>query len=116
HGVSFEHMPSGIDTVSVIIRDEELANHGPSILKSIERVCQPDRVMLSPGLALIATVGQGMNHKIGVAAKVGQAVAEAGINLRVIDQGSSEMNIIIGVNEADLTAAVKAIYDAFDTK
>lgn len=116
HGVSFEHMPSGIDTVSVIIRDEELANHGPSILKSIERVCQPDRVMLSPGLALIATVGQGMNHKIGVAAKVCQSVAEAGINLRVIDQGSSEMNIIIGVNEADLTAAVKAIYDAFDTK
>lgn len=114
HGVSFEHMPSGIDTISVIIRDEELANHGPSILKSIERVCQPDRVMLSPGLALIATVGQGMNHQIGVAAKVCQAVAEAGINLRVIDQGSSEMNIIVGVNDTDLTAAVKAIYDAFD--
>ena len=114
HGVSFEHMPSGIDTISVIIRDEELANHGPNILKDIERVCQPDRVTLSPGLALIATVGQGMNHHIGIAARVCQAVAEAGINLRVIDQGSSEMNIIVGVDDTDLTSAVKAIYDAFD--
>jgi aspartate kinase len=113
HGVSFEHMPSGIDTISLIIRDDELANHGPAILKAIERVCSPDRVALSPGLALIATVGQGMNHRIGVAARVCQAVADARINLRVIDQGSSEMNIIIGVDESDLEMAVKAIYDAF---
>ena len=116
HGVSFEHMPSGIDTISVIIRDDELANHGPSVLKSIERICQPDRVVLSPGLALIATVGQGMAQRIGVAAKVCQAVADAAINLRVIDQGSSEMNIIIGVNDTDLTKAVKAIYDVFENE
>jgi aspartate kinase len=109
-------MPSGIDTISVIIRDDELANHGSSVLKSIERICQPDRVSLSPGLALIATVGQGMAHRIGVAAKVCQAVADANINLRVIDQGSSEMNIIIGVDDKDLNAAVKAIYDVFDNE
>ena len=59
HGVSFEHMPTGIDTISLIVQDEELANHGPAVLKGIERACQPDRVTLAPGLALIATVGAG---------------------------------------------------------
>lgn len=114
HGVPFEHMPTGIDTISLIVRDEELANHGPSILKGIERTCQPDRVTLSPGLAIIATVGQGMNHHIGVAGRLCTALAEARVNLRVIDQGSSEMNIIVGVEEADFETAVRAIYRAFE--
>ena len=111
--VSFEHIPTGIDTMSVIVKDEELAHHGPAILKRIENVCQPDKVTLQKGLAIIATVGQGMNHHIGVAARLCSAMAEAGVNLRVIDQGSSEMNIIIGVEEADLKTAVNALYGAF---
>lgn len=114
HGVSLEHMPTGIDNISIIVKDEELANHGPSILKRIERTCQPDRVTLTPGLALIATVGQAMNHHIGVAGRLCTALAEANVNLRVINQGASEMNIIIGVEEADLERAVLAIYDAFE--
>ncbi len=114
-GVSFEHMPTGIDTISLIIRDDELSNHGPAVLKSIERVCEPDRVTLVPGLALIATVGQGMNHHIGVAGRLCTALADAGVNLRVINQGSSEINIIVGVEDTDLEKAVRAIYNAFES-
>ncbi|MBX7257538.1 MAG: aspartate kinase [Candidatus Hydrogenedentes bacterium] len=113
HGVSFEHMPTGIDTMSLIVKDEEIANHGPSILKAIERTCDPDRVTLVPGLALIATVGQGMAGHVGVAARLCSALADAKVNIRVIDQGSSENNIIVGVESADLENAVRAIHDAF---
>jgi aspartate kinase len=113
HGVSFEHMPSGIDTISLIVKDEQLANHGPSILRGIERACEPDRVTLSPGLALIATVGQGMAGRVGMAARLCSALASRQINIRVIDQGSSENNIIVGVEERDLEEAVRAIYHEF---
>jgi len=114
HGVSFEHMPTGIDTISLIIEDKQLANHASAIMKGIERTCEPDRVTLAPGLALIATVGQGMNHHIGVAGHLCAAIAKANVNLRVINQGSSEMNIVVGVEESDLGRAVLAIYNAFE--
>ena len=113
HGVSFEHMPTGIDTLSLIFRDEELQNHGQAIVKGIERTCEPDTISLTSELALIATVGIGMNHHIGVAAHLFKALSDARINIRVIDQGSSEMNIIIGVDEEDLNKAIVAIYEAF---
>jgi len=115
HRVSFEHMPTSIDSISLIIRDEELKQHGLSIVTGIDRVCQPDRVWLTPGIALIATVGEGMSHHIGVAARLTAALAEARVNLRVIDQGASETNIIIGVNEDDMDRAVQAIYSAFES-
>lgn len=114
HGVSFEHMPTGIDTISLIIKDDLLANHGPSVLTGIERLCEPDRITLAPGLSLIATVGQGMAFHVGVAGHLFTALAKAGVNIRVIDQGSSEMNIIIGVEEHDFEKAVRTIYDAFE--
>ncbi|MCC6488920.1 MAG: aspartate kinase [Candidatus Hydrogenedentes bacterium] len=113
HGVSFEHMPTGIDTISLIVKDEEIAHHGPSVLKAIARTCQPDRVSLAPGLAIIATVGQGMAGHTGIAARLTTALAKADVNIRVIDQGSSENNIIVGIEEQDFEKAVKAIYDAF---
>jgi aspartate kinase len=113
HSVSFEHMPTSIDTISLIIKDEELTNHGPAIIRGIERSCDPDRVSLVPGLALIATVGQGMAGHVGVAARLTSALATAKVNIRVIDQGSSENNIIVGVEEQDFEKAVCAIYDAF---
>lgn len=115
HGISFEHMPTGIDTISLIVHEEELGVHGAAILKGIERQCEPDRVTLTPGLALIATVGIGMNHHIGVAGRLCTALAQAGVNIRVLNQGSSEMNIIVGVEEPDLEKAVRAIYDTFLT-
>lgn len=112
-GVSWEHMPTGIDTISLIVKDEELGGRGPAVVDAIRRRCDPDDIALAPGLAIIATVGKGMSHHIGTAARLFSAIAAAGVNLRVIDQGSSEINIIIGVEAGDLERAVRAIYDAF---
>jgi aspartate kinase len=114
HGVSFEHAPTGIDTIGVIVRDENLGDRGEAIKSEITRVLEPDRVELRPGLALIATVGEGMNHRPGVAARLFGALAEDGVNIRIIDQGSSEINIIVGVEQSDYKRAVNAIYGAFE--
>ena len=114
HGVSFEHMPSGIDTISLIVNNEELKQHGEALVLGIDEECNPDRVWLTPNIALIATVGEGMNHHVGVAARLCNALADANVNLRVLDQGSSEMNIIVGVDDVDMEAAVRAIYHAFE--
>ena len=115
NGIGWEHMPTGIDTISVIIRDEDLDGLSHKIIEAIQKRCEPDDISISSGMAMIATVGQGMNHHVGVAARLCSAIAEVGVNLRVIDQGSSEMNIIIGVDEGDLSRAVCAIYNAFET-
>lgn len=112
-GISIEHMPSSIDTISVIVSDDELGPHGAAVVRAIERTCEPDNVSLTSGLALVATVGQGMAGHIGMAATLTQALARAGINIRVIDQGASENNIIIGIEDKDLKGAVQAIYHAF---
>lgn len=112
-GISWEHMPTGIDTISLIVREEELANHGPALLKAIERTCQPDRVSITPDLAIVATVGQGMAGHVGVAARLFTALAKASVNIRVIDQGSSENNIIVGMEQDHLKNAVRAIYQEF---
>ena len=113
HEVSFEHMPTGIDTISLIMRDEELDDKGVSVMIDLERVCSPDKMSVTTDLAIIATVGQGMVHHIGTAARLTGALAKAGVNIRVINQGSSEINIIIGVEQQDLARAVKAIHDEF---
>ena len=113
HGISYDHTPSGIDTMSVIIQDEQLDGKGELLLEDIQRIIEPDRVELIHGLALIATVGEGMSHRVGIAARLFTALADAGVNVRVIDQGASEINIIVGVEEADLETALVAIYRAF---
>ena len=115
HGIPWEHMPTGIDTISLIVRDEVLAGKGAKVVEEIRSSLKPDSVALVSGMAMIATVGVGMNHHIGIAARLCNAMAEARVNLRVIDQGSSEMNIIIGVDDRDLDKAVRAIYNAFET-
>lgn len=113
HGISYEHSPTGIDSMSVIIRDEELDAKAGRLLKDIQRILEPDRATLVKGLALLATVGHGMAHRVGVAATLFTALAEAGVNVRIIDQGSSEINIIVGVEDQDYEKAVKALYHAF---
>jgi aspartate kinase len=113
HGISFEHAPSGIDTMSVIIADSQLKGKTERVLEDIKKQLEPDRVDLTGGFALIATVGEGMAYRPGIAARLFAALANAGINIRVIDQGSSEINIIVGVETADFENAVKAIYQAF---
>ena len=112
--ISWEHLPTGIDTMSLILRDDELKGRGEELVATLKKFLSPDVITLSPGLAMVATVGQGMNHHIGVAATLTAALAKAGVNIRVIDQGSSEMNIIVGVEEKDLAAAVRVIYEAFE--
>lgn len=114
YGVNFEHMPTGIDTMSLIVLDEELDDHGAAILKHIERTCEPDRITLTHDLAIVATVGGGMAGHVGMAARLFTALAAAGVNVRVIDQGSSENNIIVGVSAVDLETTVRAIYEAFE--
>ena len=111
--VRWEHIPTGIDTMSIIIRNNELGNKGPLIVDAIKKRCDTEDVNLTKGLAMIATVGMGMNHHIGVAARLCTALANANVNIRVIDQGSSEMNILVGVDESDLHKAIRAIYEAF---
>lgn len=112
--INWEHIATGIDTLSLIIKDEDLGNKGDVIVREIQDRCKADEINLDTGLAMIATVGQGMVHHIGVAGRLCTAVADAGVNLRVIDQGSSELNIIIGVDEPDLEKAIAAIYRAFE--
>jgi aspartate kinase len=113
HHISYDHTPSGIDTMSVIMSDEELADNGEALVQDITRVLEPDRVELISGLAMIATVGEGMSHRVGIAARLFGALAGASVNVRVIDQGASEINIIVGVEEVDLKKAINAIYHAF---
>ena len=111
--ISFEHMPSGIDTVSVIISNKNLNDSLDDILDAFDKQLSPDTMDVSNDIALIATVGCGMSRRAGVSATLFTALADAGVNIRMIDQGSSEMNIIVGVGNRDFERAIKAIYDAF---
>ncbi len=113
HGVSWEHIPSSIDTISVVVRSQELKGKLDAIQEEIRKECQPDELDIFPDIALIATVGRNMMHTPGMAARLFTALAEAGINVRTIDQGSSELNIIVGVEASDFEVAVRAIYEAF---
>ena len=110
HGVSFEHTPSGIDTISVIVNTPQFCEKETQILEDIQKELEPDAVNVEHGLALIAVVGHGMAYSKGIAAHVFGAIADAHINIRMIDQGSSELNIIIGVEAADYDAAIRGIY------
>ena len=113
--VSFEHLPTGIDTMCVVVSDKELASRKDQIIQRIKQTCQPDSIEIQSGLALIATVGYGMVRTRGTAAKLFNALYEANVNVRMIDQGSSELNIIVGVDTADFETAMRAIYKAFVT-
>jgi aspartate kinase len=93
--------------------DGQLGDKGDALVADITRILEPDRVELISGLALIATVGEGMSHRVGIAARLFGALSQASVNVRVIDQGASEINIIVGVEEADLKRAIEAIYQAF---
>lgn len=114
YGISFEHLPSGIDTMSVVIDSHYLIGRENEIISAIREGVDADSVHIESGLALIAIVGRGMKEVTGTAAKVMSAAAEKHVNLRMIDQGSSELNIIIGVDESDFEIAIDAIYHAFN--
>lgn len=111
--IPFEHLPSGIDTMSVVVNTACIDNIRDQVVRSICLKTTPDAVAIEDGLALIAIVGRGMARSKGTAARVFNALSKADINIRIIDQGSSELNIIIGVDEADYEKSLRAIYAEF---
>ena len=113
NGVSFEHFPSGIDTMSVVISTKELRNKRADIMASICKAVNPENIFIEENLALIAIVGRGMVKAKGTAARIFTALANSGVNIRMIDQGSCELNIIVGIEEHDFTTALRAIYNEF---
>ncbi len=115
NGISFEHMPSGIDTMTIFVHQSEFEEKEQKVLAGIHRAVNPDSVDLEANLALIAVVGRGIRATRGTAGRIFSALAHANINVKMIDQGSSELNIIIGVRNDDFEAAIKAIYDIFVT-
>ena len=115
NGLSFEHIPSGIDTMSVFVQQSDFEEKEQKILAGLHRNVDPDFLEIHSNIALIAVVGRGMKSTEGTAGKLFTALAKEDINIRMIDQGSSELNIIIGVNEKDFEKATKAIYHAFIT-
>lgn len=113
NGVAFENMPSGIDSVSLIIADSQINGKLDTIIDEIKKQCKPDSIEVYPNMALIATVGWGMSKTKGMAARIFEALANNNVNIRMITQGSSEINIIVGVETNDFEIAIRAIYKAF---
>ena len=115
NGISFEHMPSGIDTMTIFVHQSEFEEFEQSVIAGIHRAVEPDFVEMESDLALVAVVGRGMKATRGTAGRIFSALAHARVNVKMIDQGSSELNIIIGVKNADFETAIRAIYDIFVT-
>ncbi len=113
NGISFEHMPSGIDTLTVFVHQTEFEEKEQAVISDIHRLANPDSIDLEGDLALIAVVGRGMRGTRGTVGRIFSALAHAHINVKMIDQGSSELNIIIGVANDDFEAAIQAIYNIF---
>ncbi|MCH5259268.1 MAG: aspartate kinase [Lachnospiraceae bacterium] len=113
NGISFEHVPSGIDTMTVFVHQDEFMHKEQQVVSGIHRLAEPDRIEIEADLALIAVVGRGMKSTRGTAGRIFSALAHSNVNVKMIDQGSSELNIIIGVANSDFETAIKAIYDIF---
>ena len=113
NGISIEHMPSGIDTMTVFVHQDEFVEKEQKVLAQIHKAVNPDSVELEANLALIAVVGRGMKNSTGIAGNIFSALAKAKINVKMIDQGSSELNIIIGVRNRYFEDAIKTIYGVF---
>jgi len=113
YGISFEHVPSGIDTLTVFVHQDEFIHKEQQVVAAIHRLANPDTIDIEADLALIAVVGRGMKSQRGTAGRIFSALAHNNVNVKMIDQGSSELNIIIGVTNEDFEAAIKSIYDIF---
>ena len=112
-GISFEHVPSGIDTMTVFIHQDEFTEKEQQVISGVHKAVKPDYMELESDLALIAVVGRGMKSNRGTAARIFAALAHADVNVKMIDQGSSELNVIVGVCDEDFEPAIRAIYDIF---
>lgn len=113
NGISYEHFPSGIDTMTLVISTKEMSKKRGDVMAAICKAVNPENIFIEDNLALIAIVGRGMVKTKGTAGRIFSALSRAGVNVRMIDQGSSELNIIVGVDENDYVTAMKYIYDEF---
>lgn len=114
YGIAFEHLPSGIDTMSLVIDNEYLKNGVlEELLAEMREAVRPDKICTHEDIALVATVGHGMAKNIGTSARLFKALSESGINVNMIDQGPSEMNIIVGVEGKECESCIRAIYKEF---
>lgn len=111
--ISFEHLPTGIDTMCVVVNGEALAPKRERVLSRIVELTEPDSITVHDNMSIIATVGRGMVHNCGTAARLFSAMSRARINVRMIDQGSSELSIIVGVDDTDFESTIRAIYNEF---
>ena len=116
NAIPLEHLPSGIDTMTVIVQESKFIEHEQEVLSRITKIVQPESLEVESGIALIAVVGRSMKSQTGTAAKIFRALAEARINVRMIDQGASELNIIVGVLNEDFERAIRSIYHIFVDK
>lgn len=114
HDVSIEHIPGGLDTLSIVVKSSEFDSQKKEIMYCLQRNCKPDEISIDSGIALVCVVVSAMAKSPGVAAKIFKAVAQAQVNIRTINQGSSEMSIVIGVEEADYEKTIRAIYSEFE--
>ena len=113
NNIPLEHLPSGIDTMTVVVQESRFIEHEQEVLGRIAKIVEPESIEVESGIALIAVVGRSMKSQTGTAAKIFRALAEARINVRMIDQGASELNIIVGVLNEDFERAIRAIYHIF---
>lgn len=113
NGISFEHVPSGIDTLTVFVHQDEFMSKEQQVVAGIHRLAKPDSIEIESDIALIAVVGRSMKSARGTAGRIFAALAHNRINVKMIDQGSSEQNIIIGVADDEFEAAIRAIYEIF---
>lgn len=113
NGISFEHVPSGIDTLTVFVHQDEFMHKEQKVVAALHRLAEPESIEIESDLALIAVVGRGMKSTRGTAGRIFSALAHNNINVKMIDQGSSELNIIIGVANEDFENAIRAIYEIF---
>ena len=113
-GISIEHIPSGIDTMSLVVESSKLPKEKlETVIEKIKAAVAPDVIRVTEDIALIATVGHGMSSSVGTSARLFNAIAAADINIKMIDQGSSELNIIVGVRNDDYEKCIRAIYSEF---
>lgn len=110
--ISFEHMPSGIDTVSVILPKEEYEQKEEAIMESLKRLLEPDKIEVDRDMALVTVVGKGMRSVSGIAATFFSSLGAADVNIKMIDMGSNEVNCTIGVKNEDFEKAIRALYYA----
>lgn len=114
--ISIEHIPTSIDSISVVVPNAEIHSKLDKVMEEIRIYCRPDSIVIYPDMSLVAIVGRGMRNTKGISAKIFTALANGGVNIHMISQGSSELNIIIGIKNEDFNKAILSIYEAFNTK